>query len=162
MKTWKRALKDSLIVGSFASLTSLAGLALRGRAENGSPWGPVNAPGHWVWGDRALLQDRRSLRYTAAGLLVHHLSAGFWGLLHEKVLGTEGQAKAVSGLLRDAAATTAVAALVDLRLVPHRLTPGFQLRLSPFSLVVVYALFGLGLAAGSYLAGRRERPETGL
>lgn len=154
MKTWKRALQDALIVGSFASLTSLAAMVLRSRAENGTPWASVNAPSHWVWGNPALREDERSLRYTALGLVIHHASAGFWGMLHEKLLCSDGAAKVDARLLATAALTTSVAAWVDLRLVPHRLTPGFQRRLSPFSLLAVYALFGVGLAAGSYLVNR--------
>ena len=157
MKTWRQALRDALIVGSFASLTSLAAMVLRSRAENGTPWASVNAPSHWVWGNIALRQDGRSLRYTALGLAIHHASAGFWGMLHEKLLCSDGVVKADGRLLAAAALTTAVAAWVDLRLVPHRLTPGFQRRLSSPSLLAVYALFGIGLAAGSYLANRQLR-----
>ncbi|HLO63603.1 MAG TPA: hypothetical protein VK165_11660 [Azonexus sp.] len=164
MKTWKRAVQDALIVGSFASLTSLAAMVLRSRAENGTPWASVNAPSHWVWGNVALRQDARSLRYTALGLAIHHASAGFWGVIHEKLLCSEQPAKADARLLATATVVTAVAAWVDLRVVPHRLTPGFQRRLSSRSLLAVYGLFGLGLAAGSYLANRHfhaaDRPKT--
>jgi hypothetical protein len=155
MKTWRRALKDGMVAGTVAGLASLAALAVRGRMEGKSPWGPVNAPSHWVWGNRALRQDEPRARYTVTALLVHQLAAGFWGVLHEKFLGIRGKPKASGTLLRDAAATTTVAAVVDLVLVPHRLTPGFQDRLSPRSLVAVYSLFALGLALGSHAAGRR-------
>jgi hypothetical protein len=156
MKTWKNALWDGMVAGTVAGLTSLAALAVRGRVEGRSPWGPVNAPSHWVWGNRALRQDGPRPRYTVTGLLVHQLAAGFWGVLHEKFLGIRGKPKPPGSLLRDAAATTAVAAVVDLALVPHRLTPGFQDRLSPRGLVAVYSLFALGLALGSHAAGRRS------
>lgn len=156
MKSWKIAIRDALLVGSVASLTSLAGLALRSRAEDGRPWPSVNAPSHWLWGNVALRQDEASWRYTLTGLLIHHASSGFWGVLHEKLLCTDGEVKPAGCLIRDAALTTAVAAWVDLRLVPHRLTPGFQRRLSSASLFGVYALFGIGLALGSHLASRRR------
>jgi len=55
----------------------------------------------------------------------------------------------------DAAAVTAVAALVDLRIVPHRLSPGFQDRLSGRALVQVYGGFALGLVLTAWLGGRR-------
>lgn len=158
MKTWKRAFKDAVIVGSFASLTSLAVLALRSRSENGSAWASVNAPSHWLWGQAALTQDRASLRYTATGFVIHHLSAGFWGVLHEKLLGEAGRRQSAPTLLRNAALTSAVAAVVDFALVPQRLSPGFQRRLSSPSLTLVYTLFAVGLAAGSYLTGRRNSP----
>jgi hypothetical protein len=50
--------------------------------------------------------------------------------------------------LVDAAAVSALAAVVDLKLVPHRLTPGFQERLSSKSLALVYGSFAAGLFAG--------------
>lgn len=155
MKPWNSALKDGMITGGVAGLASLALLALGGRLEQGRPWGPVNAPSHWIWGDRALRQDDPSPRYTATGLVVHQLAAAFWGVLHELFLGRPEKAREPRILLRDAAVTTTVAAVVDLSLVPHRLTPGFQHRLSIPGLVGVYSLFGLGIALGSYLAGRR-------
>lgn len=154
MKTWKCALRDAVIVGSFASLTSLAPMILRSRAENATAWAALNAPSHWVWGDAALCQDACSVRYSALGLAIHHASAGFWALLHEKLLGRDESSRVIARLLGKAALTTAVAAWVDLRVVPHRLTPGFQRRLSERSLLTVYVLFGLGLAAGSYLVNR--------
>ncbi len=154
MKTWRRALQDGLVTGSLASLTSLAGLVLCARCERVQPWGPVNAPSHWVWGDEALVQDGGSLRYSATALAVHHLSAGFWGVLHARMADPDGDDRRLSRQIRDAAITTAAAAWVDLGVVPHRLTPGFQERLSARSMVVVYGLFGLGLLAGSALARR--------
>jgi len=48
-----------------------------------------------------------------------------------------------------------VAALVDLRLVPERLTPGFERRLSRRSLAWTYVGFGAGLALAGLLAQRR-------
>lgn len=154
MKTWKQAMKDAAVVGSFAAATSLGGLMLRARKEDGSPWAAANAPSHWLWGRPALYQNAPSLRYTATGVLIHSLSGGMWGLLHEKVLGERARDKSFPQLLGDAAMTTAVAALVDFALVPQRLTPGFQKRLSLGSLVRVYGLFALGLAAGSWLVNR--------
>lgn len=157
MKTWSRALKDALIAGSIASLTSTVVLALRGRSDTGGALGPLNAPSHWLWGDRALEEDGASLRYTATGLLIHHASSIFWAMVQEQLLHRKAQSEnTVAAVLRDAAITTALAALVDLRLVPKRLTPGFERRLSGPSLAVVYSLFAVGLAIGSSLAARHQ------
>lgn len=151
---WPAALRAAVVSGSLASLASLAVLALRGHAEVGTAPGPVNAPSHWLWGDRALHRDGFSLRYTATGFAVHHLSSMFWGVVHARVFGTGPKSAATA--LRNALLTTAFAAWVDLQLVPHRLTPGFERRLSPAGLAGVYALFGLGLAAGSIAAARLQ------
>lgn len=156
MKTWKRALKDGLVTGGIAGLTSLVVLALGRTGERGEPWGPVNAPSHWIWGDLALVQDGATPRYTATGILVHQAAASFWGVLHERYLGDPEDGKGAGNLLRDAVLTTTVAAVVDLQVVPHRLTPGFQHRLSAAGLAGVYCLFALGLALGSRVVGRRR------
>lgn len=156
MKSWKQACQDALLAGGAAGIASMAGMAVRSRRENGSGWASLNAPSHWLWGEKALRQDAASLRYTLTGFLIHHLSAGFWGVLHERLLGRRDGGKPLPAVVRDAALTTAVAAVVDFGLVPQRLTPGFQRRLSLPSLVLVYGLFAAGLAAGSHLAGRRR------
>jgi len=155
MKWWARALRTSVVSGGVASLTSLAVLAARGRSEAGRALGPVNAPSHWLWGDAALHRDGASLRYTAVGFVVHHLSSMFWGAVHAAAFGVRRQTAPT--LLRDAAVTTALAAWVDLRLVPRRLRPGFERRLSSPGLAGVYLLFALGLAAGHGLAARQQR-----
>ncbi len=142
----------AVISGGVASVASAAALVLRGRSEAGAAPAPVNAPSHWVWGDRALHRDGLSLRYTAVGFAVHHLSSMFWGAVHARAFGLGP--KSVRAELRNALLTTAFAAWVDLRLVPHRLTPGFQRRLSAGGLAAVYVLFGLGLAAGNAWATR--------
>lgn len=157
MKTWKQAFKEAVVIGSLASLTSMAPLVVHSRRENGSDWATLNAPSHWLWGDPALHQDGLSMRYTATGTLIHHLSAGFWGVLHARFLAGNGQPKTLVDLARDAALTTAVAAVVDLALVPRRLTPGFQWRLTNPSVASVYVLFAIGLIAGSFLTGQRNK-----
>jgi hypothetical protein len=157
MKTWTTAARDAALSGGLAGLTSLAALAVGGRRDDGAAAAPINAPSHAVFGDVALRQDRPGWRYTATGAAIHMASAFFWALLHEKLRaerGTRGAARALSG----AAATTAVAAIVDLAVVPRRLSPGFQERLRTSSLTWVYVAFGIGLAAGSWwLAQRRGR-----
>lgn len=156
MKSWKRAFKDAVMVGTVAGLTSLAAMAVRSRSETRTPWASVNAPSQWVWGDKALRQDGASWRYTATGFLVHQLSAGFWALLQEKFAGSDRSPRSLSALMRDAAFTAALAAWVDLRVVPQRLSPGFQHRLSFPSLVAVYGLFGAGLVLARMLLHARS------
>jgi hypothetical protein len=51
---------------------------------------------------------------------------------------------------------TALAAFVDYRLTPKRLTPGFEAHLSRSSMLGVFAAIGVGLAAGALL-NRRHR-----
>ena len=58
-------------------------------------------------------------------------------------------------VVADAVAVTAVAALVDLKVVPEWLTPGFERRLSRPSLAGVYVGFAAGLALGACARLRR-------
>jgi len=136
--------------GSLASLLSAAVLAWRGRAETGHAAAALNAPSHWLWGRRALRRNDASLRHTLPGIAIHHASSLFWALFYE---GLQSRRRRVTpaGAMADAAAVTAVAALVDLRLVPERLTPGFERRLSARSLSGVYLGFAAGLALGGLL-----------
>ena len=150
-------LRGATASGSAASLFSIATLALLGRRDSGSAWAPLNAPSHWLFGRRALRQDAPSLRYSATGIVTHHLSAIFWGLCYEALL-RRGRRRApgLAHQLGDAALVTAGAAVVDLLLVPERLTPGFEHRLSGRSLTCVYGAFAVGLATGSVLRSRRR------
>ena len=165
---WRR----TLLSGSAASLLSTALVVLRSRQETGSRYAGLNAISHWLWGPRAYRADEATWRHTAPGLAIHQASALFWGALFEMLLrllrprpprsaNRSGNPPAsLSSLsLGDVAATaavvTAVAALTDLRLVPDRLTPGFENRLRPGSVALVYLAFGCGLlAVGAWNARR--------
>lgn len=157
MKTWQEAAADARFSGGAAAAASLAMLALCGRRSIGSAVAPINAPSHIFWGDIALRKNRASLRYTLPGLALHVGSALFWGVLYEKFAAPPPGA-GTAATLRNAGLATAGAALVDLRLVPARLTPGFERRLSTVGLLLTYGAFALGLAAGGHAAAQRRRP----
>lgn len=155
MKTWTRALRDAAIAGNIAGLASAAALVVCGRRDTGHHCAALNAPSQWLWGRKALRQNHASARFTGTGILVHQASAVFWSLVHEKALSRLTGAGAHQAMYA-AALTTALAAWVDLRVVPERLTPGFNRRLTPGSLLAVYALFGVGLAVTSHLLNARD------
>lgn len=140
--------------GALASALSTAALAWRGRREAGSAIATLNAPSHWLWGRKALDSDQPNLRYTALGVAVHCASAVMWAGLYT-LLRQRRQAPTPVNAWVDAAAVTALAATVDLKLVPKRLTPGFEEHLSPRGLGWVYGTFGLGLAWAGMRALRR-------
>ena len=169
MTTWKQALREGAISGSLASVLSAAALVLAGRRECRSPVAPVNAISHWLWDDAALHEDGASARHTMAGYLIHHAASVWWGVWHAKAWGARPQAKRPLPALVGGAAGAAVACLVDFRLTPQRLTPGFEHRLSTRSLLAVYACFGVGLALGSMLvrserrrADKQQPPGAGI
>ena len=136
-----------------SGLVSAAALLWRGHRELRRAAAPMNAPSHWVWGDRALAQDGLSWRYTALGTVTHLASAMLWGVLYDLLRGHRSQ-PTLRNAVTDAALVTATAACVDLVVVPQRLTPGFERRLSHRGLVWVYAGFLAGLVAGAALKER--------
>jgi hypothetical protein len=159
MKSLTQAWRATWLTGGVASAASTLVLLWRGHVEHGRGCGALNAPSHWVWGDEALRQDGCNLRYTGTGLLVHHVASVFWALLYERVCPAL-RPRSAARLAVESTAVAAVAAGVDLRVVPQRLSPGFERRLSRRSLVLVYASFAAGIALGGWLADRMVKTTT--
>jgi hypothetical protein len=143
--------QNALVAGSLAAVASAAALVFAGQRELRDPAAPLNGPSQWLWGPSASLRRGFSVRHTVAGYLVHHIASIFWATLYERycsrALGTGGSAAG-------AAATAAIACVVDMKLAPGRLTPGFERRLSRAALLSVYVAFACGLAA-SRLSSRK-------
>lgn len=157
MNPWKQALREGMVSGGLASIASTVALAVAGRRENKRTAAPVNAISHWIWGNPALAKNAMTWRYTAAGYLVHHAASLFWATLHARVWANAQQERTPAANAISSTATAAVACLVDFRLTPHRLTPGFQHRLSRPAIALVYGCFALGLALGSRKGAARRR-----
>jgi hypothetical protein len=155
MNTWKVALYEGAVAGTAASLLSTAVLAAFGRREAGSPFAPTNAVSQWLWGDEALRAQELSWRYTVAGYVTHHLAAVFWAALYSRLYGHRETAKELPQAIAGGVATSAVSCLVDYTLVPKRLTPGFEHRISTGAMVTAYGALAAGLALGALLLRRR-------
>lgn len=144
-----------VLSGSLASIFSAATLALCGKAEIDDACAPLNCPSQWIWGRHAKYTNGFSLRHTVVGYAIHHAASIFWAVLYERLASRQSH----HAKLKAAAATSAVAALVDFRLTPQRFTPGFEKRLSVISLAMVYSAFALGLAAAAVVS--RPAVRTG-
>jgi hypothetical protein len=150
-----RATDHAMPTGLLAGLVSATLLLWRGRADARRAVAPINAISHWFWPDEAMRRDDPSLKHTGTGLAVHAASSILWATAYGWLRARRHKPDALNAAL-DAATVTAVAAVVDLAVVPKRLTPGFERRLSKPSLGVVYAGFAIGLAVGGALALRRH------
>ena len=157
MKNWSEAFKDGLISGSLSSVVSTAMLAARGSSENGTPYAPVIAVSHWIYGDRAARQDDPSLRYTVPGYLIHHGSSLLWGVVYERWFGRYAENRDVAPALAGAVAVASLACFVDYKLTPERLQPGFEKRLSTPSMVLVYGSVAAGFVLRGFLSSAMKR-----
>lgn len=155
MNSWNNALREGLVSGTLASLLSTAALAVAGRRETGHAAAPTNAVSHWAWGEEALRHNRPTLRHTLLGLAIHQGASVLWATLYAR-LRPEGTVHDPVTATTGAAATAAMAALVDFKCTPQRLTPGFEHRLSGPALLAVYACFAAGIALGAMAMDEHE------
>lgn len=154
MNPWNVALREGAVAGTLASLLSTAVLAAAGRREAGSAVAPTNAVSHWLWGEESLRVQQPSLRHTLTGYLTHHLAAVFWAALYSWLYGHCAEAKTLPQAVAGGIATSGVACLVDYKMVPKRLTPGFEHRLSTGAMVATYGALAVGFALGALLLRR--------
>jgi hypothetical protein len=159
MNDVKRTTRQAIVTGAAASLLSAAVLVIAGYIENGRPAGPLNGPSQWIFGRRAAYARRPSLRHTLTGFLIHHATATGWAWLHEWLFGADKRQQSASQRLGRAAVTASVANVVDYKLTPKRLQPGFEAQLSRTALFVVYAAFAVGLAAAAKKGDRGHQRQ---
>lgn len=151
MIDWKHTLREGLVGGTLAGLFSAGALALAGQRQTGSAVAPLNAESHWLWGQESLHQDSPTLRHTGTGFLTHQLATVFWATLNALARGGRRPAMALPQALLGGLATSAAAAAIDYTVVPKRLTPGFEHRLSTGAMVGVFLAMAGGIALGTML-----------
>ncbi|MBA4142003.1 MAG: hypothetical protein H0X43_03140 [Nitrosospira sp.] len=160
----RRAVTSGTISGLATALTA----SVAGKLEDGSFAAPLNATSHVLWGDKAARKDKASLKYTLTGFLLNHASAIFWALFYEKFFGSRGGTahaaarrpapeKSLTRPLVGAAVVTAGAYITDYYLIPKRLTPGFEKRLSGKSLAAIFVTLAVGLAICDLVDASKER-----
>jgi hypothetical protein len=148
--------EEAALSGTLAGLLSAAVLLACGRRETGSAAAPVNAESRWLRGDEALREDRASLRHTLTGFVTHQLSTVFWAGLFALVRPRTSARHPVRDAVLGGIATSATAVAIDYTLVPKRLRPGFEERLSTGSTVGVFAAIAAGIALGTLLIRKRD------
>lgn len=144
---------NAFVTGKFAGLTTAVTAAACGACRNRDALSPINAVSHIVWGDEAFARREPSLKYTYTGLALNSGACISWALVLELLFGRFAR-RSTASALASGAAVSALAYVTDFHVVPARLTPGFEKHLSRQSLLVVYIILALSLAAGT--AAQRE------
>jgi len=157
MHLTSRELRRALVRGSGAGLASMLALAACSRRETGSSLAGVNAVSHWAWGDLDARRDGFSWKHTIVGGLTHEAASVFWAFCFDRLFASRRVAPAITRLVGETAAMSALACAVDYTITPKRFTPGYEIRLTKRSLVGVYVAFAAGLAIGSFLLPAGER-----
>lgn len=154
MKSWRDALTDGALTGTVAGVATALTAVACGQAESHQPIAPLNAVSHIVWGDEAATVDEATARHTAVGFALNHGACLFWATLFEKLFGTQAERGDAGAALLGGAAVSGIAYVTDYYLVPKRLTPGFEKRLSGRSLGAIYGVLALSLGATALLRSR--------
>ncbi|HZP86503.1 MAG TPA: hypothetical protein VFB54_06760 [Burkholderiales bacterium] len=142
-------LRDSLISGALTAISSATAAMLLARREGQRPAVAVNAVSHWLWGPRAAWHDEVSIQYTATGAATNTAACVWWAGVYEWLRGRLPATPAAT--LAAGPAVAALAYVVDYHVVPARLTPGYELRLSNRSLGWLYVVIGLSLPVRALL-----------
>jgi hypothetical protein len=148
----------TMVSGCASGLAVAAAAAWRARVEGRSAWRPINGMSHMVWGRRAAVQERVTVRYTGSGLLLNALACGFWACLYHLLPVPRGPVYFVRSAGR-AIGVSILAYVTDYYLVPRRFTPGFELSLSRRSFPWVYGALAAGLVAPDWLAPVGSRSD---
>jgi hypothetical protein len=138
-------MQRALLSGTVAAAAVTLAASLAGRRATGSYAAPLNATSHFLWGERAGRRNDYSLKYTATGFIANYGASVFWALFYEALAGR------MPPLVRGAA-VSALAYVTDYHVVPRRLTPGFEMRLTRPALAAIYAALALGLSARDLLS----------
>jgi len=156
-------LRYAVFCGTGAALATTVAVTASARREGRSLWAPINATSHWLWGREAGAHGEADLAHTALGGATNLGASFFWGGLFGAFLSSRPPRTPIA-IIRDAALMGAIATLVDYRLVPKRLTPGWELALSRGSVLFSMAAMASGLAAGGMAAqatGGRKNALSG-
>ena len=149
-----------IVSGCLSGLAVAAVAAWRARVEGRSAWRPINGMSHMVWGRRAAVQERVTVRFTGAGLLLNGFACGCWAWLYRLMHPLRpGPFPFVRSAGR-AIGVSALAYVTDYYLVPRRLTPGFELTLSRRSFPWVYGALAAGLVVPDWWALVGSRSDT--
>lgn len=147
--------RHTIAASTAATLTTALLTALIAKRRGDSAVAPMNAVSHIAHGEKAAHRQGLSLKYTLMGFALHHAANMVWGALHQR-LGRDSAGTA-SGAVARGVATAATAYLIDYHVMPRKLRPGFEKRMSKGERIAVFAVMALALPLGEFLAGKPKK-----
>ncbi len=148
----KTAIRRGLIDGLALTATTTAATMVASQFERGSPWAALNPICHAIDGDDVSYGDEFDQRDTLVGTAILAAAMGAWGVLHEIAFGSvKWPLSVVAG-----AATAAGAYVFDYELVKPRYSPGIEQKIGRRSILAIYGVLGLTLAAMASVHHKRD------
>ena len=130
-----------LLNSATTSFATTAAVALLSKRDTGHPAAAVNAISHIAWGDEAAERDDVDVKHTLVGAVLNSAAMLSWAVIGELL----PRPRTLLGAARNGVLLSGLAYVTDYYVVPRRLNPGFEQRLSKRSLFGTYAVL-----AGSY------------
>ena len=121
-----------------------AGVLIGLGSAHGAALRPLNSVAHMLIGSRAYYMEGADPLVTPLAVVAHVLSVVIWGILLAAVTPRLNGVRLYGAALAFAGFTW----LVDFRIVPERLRPGFESGLSGAEIATVYLVLALSLAWG--------------
>ncbi|HUO51845.1 MAG TPA: hypothetical protein VMT93_04960 [Gemmatimonadaceae bacterium] len=136
-----RTLREGMRSGLVAAAAT-AGVLIGLGSAHGAALRPLNSVAHILIGSRAYYMEGADLLVTPLALLTHTASVMLWGVLLALATGRLTGPRLYGAALVFAGLTW----IVDFRIVPDRLRPGFESGLSPVEVSLVYIVLAVSLA----------------
>lgn len=150
-KTWRETLVDAAVSGTIGGAATAATAAACGARDSGSAIAAINAVSHILWGSDASNVRVADAKHTLPGLLLNAGAGIFWAVIYENVFGEAADDGDATKALLGGGAVAALAYVTDYHVVPKRLTPGWEERVSNRSLALIYAALALSFPVRGFL-----------
>lgn len=152
-------LARGVATGLLASLSSALAAAAFGRANRRHGARPINSIAHIYDGGRPPSRDGVRSRNTIVGMAMHTAASVWWALIFEAFFGAAARRNGAAALAAGAG-TSALACLVDYRVVSSRLRPGYERHLTRIQMFFVYTALAAGFILSARLQGRLHHHEV--
>jgi hypothetical protein len=144
---------DVAATGAAATAATTATILCLGHQRDQSMWAPINAVSHIAFGDEAAGHTEPSAKFTGTGTALNAAAMVSWAAAYAGLMRLMPP-RSVPAAIAGGAAIAAAAYVTDYHVVPSRLTPGFEKRLSGRSMFWIYSALATGLAAGWMMRSR--------